>query len=114
MTLNSADSHLASQLKNRTGKIVFLGIGGNGCGLTLGLLLLAVFFWADPSRAVLLWSDLGSTQVHETGPGSDILGGGLRRDDSATDTLYFKFHVDPVSDASTEPYFAAFQLFERN
>jgi len=114
MTLNSADSHLASQLKNRTGKMVFLGIDGNGCRLTLGLLFLAMFFWADSSRAVLLWSDLGSTQVHETGPGSDILGGGLRRDDSATDTLYFKFHVDPVSDASTEPYFAAFQLFEGN
>ena len=112
MTLNSADSHLASQLKNRTGKIAFLGIGGNGCRLTLELLFLAMFFWADSSRAVLLWSDLGSTQVHETGLGSDILEGGLQRNDSSTDTLYFKFHVDPMSDASTEPYFAAFQLFE--
>jgi ligand-binding sensor domain-containing protein/signal transduction histidine kinase len=61
-----------------------------------------------------LWSDLGTTQVQETGPGTDILGGLLRRNDSSTDTLYFKFHVDPVSDASTEYYFAAFQLFEGN
>ncbi len=38
----------------------------------------------------------------------------MRRDDSSTDTLYFKFHVDPGSDASTEFYFAAFQLFEGN
>jgi ligand-binding sensor domain-containing protein/signal transduction histidine kinase len=62
--------------------------------------------------ATLLWSDLGATQVHETGPGPDILGGVLRRDDSASDVLYFKVHVEPLSDASTEEYFAAFQLFE--
>jgi ligand-binding sensor domain-containing protein/signal transduction histidine kinase len=61
-----------------------------------------------------LWSDLGSTQVHETGPGADILGGVLRRTDSSNDTLYFKFHVDPLSDANTEEYFAAFQLYEGN
>ncbi|MGH7978226.1 MAG: sensor histidine kinase, partial [Limisphaerales bacterium] len=68
--------------------------------------------WTDSSRAVLLWSDLGNTQVHETGIGTDILGGVLQRDDSSTGTLYFKFHVDPVSDANTELYSAAFQLFE--
>ena len=82
--------------------------------LTVGLMALVLVAWTDTSRAVLLWSDLGTTQLHETGPGTDILGGVLRRDDSATDTLYFKFHVDPLSDASTEIYFAAFQLFEGN
>jgi ligand-binding sensor domain-containing protein/signal transduction histidine kinase len=44
--------------------------------------------------------------------GSDILGGVVKRDDSANDTLYFKFHVDPLSDKDTEDYFAAFELFE--
>jgi ligand-binding sensor domain-containing protein/signal transduction histidine kinase len=73
-----------------------------------------MFAWTDSSQAVLLWTDLGATQVHETGSGTDILGGVLRRNDLSTDTLYFKFHVDPVSDASTELYFAAFQLFEGN
>jgi ligand-binding sensor domain-containing protein/signal transduction histidine kinase len=40
------------------------------------------------------------------------LGGALKRDDSSSDTLYFKFHVDPLSDASSEEYFAAFELYE--
>jgi len=79
-----------------------------------GLMILAILAWPDSSEAILLWSDLGTTQVHETGTGADILGGVLRRDDSSTDTLYFKFHIDPVSDANTELYFAAFQLFEGN
>jgi len=60
----------------------------------------------------VLWSDLGATLVHETGAGEDILGGALKRDDSASDTLYFKFHVDPLSDVGTEEYFATFQLYE--
>ena len=67
---------------------------------------------AQPARAVLLWSDLGATLVHETGAGVDILGGTVQRDDTAGDTLYFKFHVDPLSDLSMEEYFAGFQLFE--
>ena len=68
--------------------------------------------WAAPASAVVLWSDLGATLVHETGAGSDILGGALKRDDAANDTLYFKFHVDPLSDVGTEEYFAGFQLYE--
>ncbi len=68
--------------------------------------------WAAPASAVVLWSDLGATLAHETGAGSDILGGALKRDDSSTNTLYFKFHLDPLSDAGTEEYFAAFQLYE--
>jgi len=66
---------------------------------------------ADCGGAVL-WSDLGSTLAYQSGDGSDILGGAVKRDNTATDTLYFKFHVDPLSDASTEEYFAAFELYE--
>lgn len=114
MTLNSAVFHWSSSPKNRAGQILVAGITGNGRQLTLGLVFLAVFFWTNLSRATLLWSDLGSTQVHETGLGIDILEGGLQRNDSSTDTLYFKFHVDPISGANTELYFAAFHLFEGN
>ena len=65
-----------------------------------------------PTNAIVLWSDLGATLAHETGAGSDILGGAVKRDDSANDTLYFKFHVDPLSDVGTEEYFAGFQLYD--
>ena len=76
------------------------------------LLAIALLSWARPAAAVILWSDLATTLVHETGDGTDILGGTLKEDDSSTNTLYFKFHVDPLSDASTEEYFAAFELYE--
>lgn len=83
---------------------------GHSClGWLVCGLLLAV---PPPALAVVLWTDLGVTLVHESGPGTDILGGAVKRDDSASDTLYFKFHVDPLSDAGTEEYFAAFELFE--
>jgi signal transduction histidine kinase/streptogramin lyase len=80
--------------------------------LAFGLMALAMMIWTNSGQAVLLWADLGTTQVHDTGAGNDILGGVLHRDDSSTNALYFKFHVDPVSDANTEQYFAAFQLYE--
>jgi signal transduction histidine kinase/ligand-binding sensor domain-containing protein len=74
---------------------------------------LAAAFLAPPrAQGVILWSDLGQVLAHETGPGADITGGAVKRDDSANDALYFKFHVDPLSDVGTELYFAAFQLFE--
>ncbi|HUD48345.1 MAG TPA: two-component regulator propeller domain-containing protein [Candidatus Baltobacteraceae bacterium] len=73
-----------------------------------GWLLLA----AASCPADIIWSDLGETLAHETGPGTDILGGSVQRDDRATDTLYFKVHVNPISDAGTEPYFAGFELYE--
>ena len=76
------------------------------------LMVAAMIGWAASANAVVLWSDLGATLVHETGAGSDILGGALKRDDSSSDTLYFKFHVDPLSDVGTEEYFAGFQLYE--
>ena len=84
-----------------------------GVHLACALALLACAFAPKASEAALLWTDLGATQVHDTGPGVDILGGVLRRDDSAKDALYFKVHVEPLSNATTEEYFAAFQLFER-
>ncbi|HVU07548.1 MAG TPA: two-component regulator propeller domain-containing protein [Verrucomicrobiae bacterium] len=80
-------------------------------GMRLGLIWL-LLTWALLARATILWSDLGSTLVHETGDGSDILGGAVKEDDSSTNTLYFKFQIDPLSDASTEEYFAAFELYE--
>jgi ligand-binding sensor domain-containing protein/signal transduction histidine kinase len=67
---------------------------------------------ARPAAAVILWNDPGTTLVHDNGAGTDILGGAVKRDDSANDTLYFKFHVDPLSDKDTEQYFAGFELYE--
>jgi hypothetical protein len=76
------------------------------------LLLPGIFAGIHSTQAVVLWSDLGTTLVHDTGAGFDILGGTTKEDDSSTNTLYFKVHVDPLSDASTEEYFAAFELYE--
>src|ERR1017187_3867839 len=75
-------------------------------GVWLGLMALAT-----PARAAILWSDPKPKLVHETGPGVDILRGAVKRDDTSSDTLYFKFHVDPLSDVSSEEYSAGFQLF---
>ena len=90
------------QFASRTRSWLRLLILLAGLGLTM----------AQRASAVILWSDLGATLVHENGEGTDILGGAVRRDETASDTLYFKFHVDPLSDVSTEEYSAGFQLFE--
>jgi signal transduction histidine kinase len=79
-----------------------------------GLLLLGALLPAVPAHATILWSDVGARVVRNTGPGEDNLGGKVKRDDKASDVLYFKFHVDPISDLALEPYFAGFQLFEGN
>ena len=79
-------------------------------GLLVGCSWLA--FFPVSASAVILWNDPGTTLVHESGVGVDILGGAVKRDDSASDTLYFKFHVDPLSDKDTEEYFAGFELYE--
>jgi ligand-binding sensor domain-containing protein/signal transduction histidine kinase len=80
---------------------------------TIWLVLLGMAGWlVTPAGAVILWNDPGASLIHENGPGLDILGGAVKRDDSANDTLYFKFHVDPLSDEATEPYFAALELYE--
>lgn len=75
-------------------------------------LVLAILICACGAHATILWSDLGTTLVHDTGDGYDILNGAVKEDDSSTNTLYFKFRVDPLSDASTEEYYAAFELYE--
>ncbi|HWD20418.1 MAG TPA: two-component regulator propeller domain-containing protein, partial [Verrucomicrobiae bacterium] len=79
----------------------------------IAVFLLALLGAAAGSvRATILWSDLGATLVKNTGPGHDILGGAVRGGGGSTNTLYFKFHVNPLSDAGTEEYFAAFELYE--
>jgi signal transduction histidine kinase len=67
-----------------------------------------------PAPAVILWSEPDARLVHSTGLGVDILNGKVRRTDTNTDALYFKFHVDPLSDAGSEQYLAGFELFETN
>ena len=67
-----------------------------------------------PAQAEILWRDEGARVVHNTGAGEDNLGGKVSRDDKASDALYFKLHVDPISDVASEPYFAGLQLFEGN
>src|SRR5437660_5192745 len=77
------------------------------------IVLIGIQFMASV-HGVILWNDPESTLVHENGVGSDVLGGALKRDNFANDSLYFKFHVDPQSDKDTEEYFAALELFEGN
>lgn len=77
----------------------------------LGLLWLSLLL-CPAARARILWSDPGARTVHDTGEGQDILGGAIKRTSTNNDTLYFKFHVDPLSDVDAEPYFAGFQLYE--
>jgi len=77
------------------------------------LLCLAILA-GSPVSGKILWSDPGSRVIHATPDGSDILGRKVKRDDKASDVLYFKFTVDPLSDAKDEPYYALFQLVESN
>lgn len=76
------------------------------------LILMSLLLPAVSASGTVLWSDAGVTLAHDTGPGRDILGGTLQRDSSSTGVLYFKFHVDPLSDFHTEHYLAGLQLFE--
>jgi signal transduction histidine kinase len=80
----------------------------------LALPLVFALLLAAPARATILWQDAGARVVHLTGEGVDILGGKVKRDDKAGDVLYFKFHVDPISDVLSEHYMAGMQLFEGN
>lgn len=77
----------------------------------IALTILAAIF-CRPAPAAVLWSEPASRVIHATPVGTDILGGAVKRDDTASDVLYFKFHVDPLSDAKDEPYYALFQLCE--
>jgi signal transduction histidine kinase len=67
---------------------------------------------AGSLEAAVLWSDPDARVIHKTPVGADLLGGAVQRDDTANDALYFKFRVDPLSDVGSEPYYAAFQMFE--
>ncbi len=80
--------------------------------MTRWLVWPALLALALPVRAGMLWSDPGARVIHTTPVGVDILGGAVKRDDKANDALYFKFRVDPLSDAANEPYLAVFQLSE--
>jgi signal transduction histidine kinase len=80
----------------------------------LALPLAVAFLWVVPARATILWKDEGARVVHNTGEGVDILGGKVKRDDKASDTLYFRVHIDPISDVFSEKYMAGLQLFEGN
>ncbi len=82
--------------------------------LGMAWVLAAWMTWmlATPAGAVILWNDPETTLIHENGAGTDILGGAVKRGDSASDTLYFKFHVEPLSDTNAEEYLAAVELFE--
>jgi ligand-binding sensor domain-containing protein/signal transduction histidine kinase len=75
-------------------------------------IVLVLLAGAGVMPAAILWSEPGAMLVHDSGAGRDILDGALKRDDSSQDTLYFRFHVSPLSDSSTEEYYAAFELFE--
>lgn len=83
-----------------------------GTAASRRLIICLLLFWVFSSPAVILWSDSGSTLAHNTGRGTDILEGAIKRDDTSNDTLYFKFHLNPISDVSNEEYFAAFELYE--
>jgi signal transduction histidine kinase len=78
------------------------------------LLLFLVSLACSPVRGEMLWSDPHSRVIHATPDGADILGGKVKRDDKASDVLYFKVTVDPLSDAKDERYLALFQLVESN
>ncbi|HSU57120.1 MAG TPA: two-component regulator propeller domain-containing protein, partial [Candidatus Dormibacteraeota bacterium] len=108
MQFHARDFRAGSHSEGRPGLRAV--VGGRIC--FLWLLALCGLHLGTPGVAVILWSDLGTTLVHDSGPGADILGGAVRRDNTSSDTLYFKFHVDPISDVNTEEYLAGFQLFE--
>jgi signal transduction histidine kinase len=82
--------------------------------VTILALIILTITSARNVRGDILWSDPASRVIHATPDGMDILGGKVRRDTKASDALYFKFHVDPLSDAANEPYYALFQLVESN
>src|SRR5689334_10953456 len=76
------------------------------------LVVVASMAVVSMSHAAILWSDPAPRVIHETPVGPDLLVGKVSRDDTARDELFFKFHVDPLSDVASEPYYALFQLFE--
>ena len=80
--------------------------------VTLFALTLLLATLVSSARATVLYQDAGKTLIHENGAGVDILNSAFRRSETASDTLYFKFHLDPLSDVGTEEYLAGLQFFE--
>lgn len=78
------------------------------------VLLTLTLLHGVPARAMILWSDPDPRVVHHTGTGVDILGGKVKRGNTNNGVLFFRVHVDPISDVASEPYMAGFQLFEGN
>jgi len=81
------------------------------CAAIFGLILLAMLPGSS-AWARILWSDPDPRTIHDTGEGQDFLGGAVKRTDTNNDALYFRFHVNPLSDEASEPYFAGLQFFE--
>jgi len=82
-----------------------------------GVVLVVSLGWlitGAAARAEILWSDAPARVINKTPDGVDILGGAVKRDDTDSDALYFKFRVNPLSAAASEPYYAVFQLFQGN
>ncbi len=77
----------------------------------LPLVFCAAIF-STAARATVLWQDSSKVLAHENGAGTDILHAAAKRGPTASDTLYFKFHIDPLSDVGTEEYLAGLQFFE--
>ena len=96
-----------TEARRHNGFMLRCSVVSGWASVWLGLMALVT-----PARAAILWSDPGPTLVHENGAGTDILRSAVKRDTTSSDTLYFKFHVDPLSDVSSELYAAGFQLFE--
>lgn len=90
---------------------ILSGMNRSLTALRLALLLTGLLITA---RAELLWQDVAPRVIHDTPVGSDLLAGAVARDNSSDDALYFKLHVDPLSDVASEEYYAAFQLFEKD
>ena len=76
----------------------------------------SLLIFALPTQAAILWNQPGITFVHDNGEGEDILHGAIKpQDTSSSSTLYFKFRVDPISDAVSKSdafYLAGLTLFE--
>src|SRR5260221_14336141 len=95
MARNSIDFCPTGLLERRVKIGLCVGICKGCRRLAFGLLFFAVLAWTDSIQAVLLWGDLGATQVHETGVGTDILDGGLRRGGFFTNKPLFLFSLRP-------------------
>jgi signal transduction histidine kinase len=55
------------------------------------------------ARAAILWSDPGPVTIRTNGAGKDILHGAIKpQDANSSSTIYFRFRLDPISDAATK------------